>query len=210
MDGRPRAANEKIVADLAHELEMSVPPVVLYNRGPVVAGEEHRCCLSLIMYPEVYEWGTLFDLSLFPPLVQNIVRSSIAHYSGTVALDLWIGQTDRNNARNVVFGIDSADHSDASFMFVDHSFTLNEGDRWRANGWTTISPVPLPDVFKAALSRQLLLDGADKIAGLPDETIRSIVSRIPEEYMPQPQRDVVCEGLIGRKAMLTEHVVRNF
>lgn len=214
--GTPRAANEKIVADLAYELGMSVPPVVLYHRNPVTAGEESRCCLSLVMYGEIYEWGCLFGATkwVLPEpakgLVLNIIRSSMARYSETLALDLLIGQTDRHSDRNVVFGIDPTDQADAAFMFVDHSFTLNHDKRWDAKGWTNIGAVPLPDVFRESLSKPRLVTGAEKIAALPDETVRSIVWRIPDEYMAEQQKKVVSDGLIGRKALVLDYVVGNF
>src|SRR5580698_7819989 len=49
----PRSANEKIVADLAADLDFDVPPVLLHRRNGCPAGEETHCCVSLILYPEL-------------------------------------------------------------------------------------------------------------------------------------------------------------
>jgi hypothetical protein len=215
-DGTPRAANEKIVADLAYELKMSVPPVVLYNRQPVTAGEETRCCLSLLMYEEMYEWGALwaagFDIASIsiPPLVQGLVRSFLSRYSETLALDLWVGQKDRNSDRNVLFGIDPGDLADSAFMFLDHSSTLNFENRWEKHDWTTIETVPVPEVFRASLSKPQLMRGAENIAAMPDDAVRSIVLRVPTEFVPEQHRQVICDGLVGRKHLVRDFVATNF
>lgn len=206
----PRAANEKIVADLAYELGLSVPPVLLYRRPGVAAGEETRCCLSLIMYPEQYEWGLIFGITTMPPPVPQIIRASISRYSETLALDLWIGQTDRNNARNVILGVDPDDQTDMAFLFLDHAYTLNHGNRWAAAGRDRIEMVPIPQVFRDSIFKPRLVQGADRIAALPDETIRAVVSRIPDDYMTAAHKGVVLDGLVSRQPGLPEFVKQNF
>lgn len=206
----PRAANEKVVADIAGELGFSVPPVLLYKRNGVVAGEETRCCVSLVMYPRIDPWEFLFDISGLPVPVQHLVRASISGYSETLALDLLIGQTDRHGPGNVVLGSDPDDPSDTAFMFLDHSFTLNYGNRWAANGWTSISPVPLPATFSESISKRRLIEGAEKVVALPDDRLRLIVSRVPTDYMSDGHRQMVCDGLIGRKQLLRKYIERNY
>lgn len=209
-DNYPRAANEKIVADLAYELGFNVPPVVLHRRESAVVGEESRCCLSLIMYPEMTSWQFLSEISTSSVPIQKFVRSSISRYSEALALDLLIGQTDRSNVNNVVWGTDPEDIADDMFLFLDHSFTLNYGDRWAGNGWTNIAAVPVPAVFQSALSKRRLIVGADQIAALPDGTIRDIVTRIPADYMSEDHRQIVCDGLIARKQLVRDYVAHNF
>ncbi len=45
---RSRAAREKIVSDLAHDLGVAVPPVILYERPD--GGDERDCCVSLVVH----------------------------------------------------------------------------------------------------------------------------------------------------------------
>lgn len=203
----PRAANEKIVADLAHDLGFNVPPVLLYGRiNNVLLGEEKRCCVSLVLYPEQYEWGMIFDLSIFPPPVQHILRESMSQYSRTFALDLLIGQTDRNNNRNAIIGIGEGQPRRTELIFLDHSSSLNYGNRWAGSGWNNVEMVPIPTVFRESLSKPLVLEGAQQIATLSNEKIREIVDRIPLDYMSHSHRQTVMEGLIGRKGMIVDFV----
>jgi hypothetical protein len=162
------------------------------------------------MYPEVTSWAFLSEISTSSVSIQRFVRSSISRYSETLALDLLIGQTDRSNVENVVWGTDPEDMADALLLFLDHSFTLNYGNRWVTNGWANVDAVPVPPVFQNSLSKLRLITGADRIVALPNNTIHSIVSRIPAEYMSEGHRQVVYDGLIGRRPLVRDYIARNF
>jgi len=202
----PRAANEKIVADIASDLKLSVPPVLLYRRQNQPSNEEVRCCISLVVYPEHHEWGQIWNLSLFPQSVQLLVRDALSSYSKTFALDLLIGQTDRNNQRNVVLGADAASPPNTEFLFLDHAMSLNYGNRWDNMGWKKVEMVPIPDILKSSLRKDLVLDGADQLADLADAHVQDIVERIPEDYMASAHRAAVIAGLNGRKHLLRQFV----
>lgn len=205
----PRAANEKIVADLATDLGFDVPPVLLYRRTGCPPGEEFCCCVSLILYPELYQWGLVWNLWNLPNMeavLRGIVGASLAQYSGNVALDLWIGQTDRNNAGNVVFGIDPKNRAEGGFVFLDHAFTLNYQNRWAGNGWQAITMVPLPPPFLDCINKPLVLAACERIAGISDDAVAAIVNRMPDSFMPGAHRTIVTTGLNGRKPLLREFV----
>ncbi len=157
------------------------------------------------MYPELHEWGFLKVSQSLPEPFQLIVQDALSKYSKTFALDLLIGQTDRNNERNVVLGSDMASPPNTEFLFLDHAMSLNYGNRWDNEGWKNVEMVPIPDTFKASLRKQLVLQGAEELAQLPDNTVREIVDRIPDDYMSPPHRAVVIAGVNGRK-----HLIRGF
>jgi len=116
----PRSANEKIVSDLATDLQFDVPPVLLHERCGCPAGEETHCCVLLILYPELHQWGLIWNIWNLPNMeavIRGIVGASLAQYSGNVALDIWIGQTDRANDRNVIFGIDPQNRAESGFVY---------------------------------------------------------------------------------------------
>jgi hypothetical protein len=136
------------------------------------------------------------------------VKDALSRYSKTFALDLLIGQTDRNNARNVVLGADTSAPPQTEFLFLDHAFALNHGDRWNNDGWRNIEMVQIPDVFRQSLRKQLVIEGANELSALPDGTIRDIVERIPEDYMGAAHRETVIAGLNGRKNLLRDFVER--
>jgi len=205
-----RAANEKIVADLAADLGFDVPSVLLYRRPECPPEEETHCCVSLIQYPEQYEWRPIWNLAAMDQFIKSIVTALLARYSGNVALDLWIGQTDRNNERNAIFGIDPQNKADGQFMFLDHSYSLNKENRWRANdSWRTIEMVPLPAAFRESLVKNTVVEACDRIAAFTDDAVVAIVNRIPEEFMSQAERQTVITALTGRKGQLREFIERN-
>jgi hypothetical protein len=205
----PRAANEKIVSDIGFELRLNVPPVQLYRRTDALIGQETRCCVSLVMYSEHHEWQLIWNLDRFPEPVKLIVTEALSRYSKTYALDLLIGQTDRNNGRNVVLGADASVPAHTEFLFLDHAFALNHGGRWNNEGWRNIEMVQIPDVFRRSLLKGLVIEGADELSALNDETIRGIVERIPEDYMDAAHRNTVIAGLNGRKQLLRNFIERN-
>jgi hypothetical protein len=208
----PRAANEKIVADLATDLGFDVSPVLLYRRNGCPPGEEFCCCVSLILYPELYQWGLIWNLWNAPSMeavLRGIVGASLAQYSGNVALDLWIGQTDRNNAGNAVFGIDPKNRAEGGFVFLDHAFTLNHQNRWAGNGWQAVTMIPLPKPFQDCIDKSLVLAACDRIAGTSDDAVAAIVTRIPDSFMTEAHRTIVTTALNGRKKLLREFVEGN-
>lgn len=204
----PRSANEKIVADLATDLDLDVPPVLLHRRNGCPPGEESHCCVSLILYPEQQEWGLVRNLASMDAAVRAIVTASLARYSGNVALDVWIGQTDRNNDRNAIFGINPLSPAEGGFVFLDHANTLNHGNRWDGNRWENLEMVPLPNPFRDSLDRNVVLQGCDRIAGMADNVVSEIVNRIPDSFMRPTHRGIVVAALNGRKARLREFLER--
>lgn len=208
-DQTPRAANEKIVSDIGSDVGLSVPPVLLYRRPDALIGEEANCCVSLIMYSEHHNWELLWNLNVFPEVIRLLVRDALSRYSRTFALDLLIGQTDRNNGRNVVLGADAAVPPNTEFLFLDHAYTLNHQNRWHGDGWRNMQMVPVPDVFRQSLRKEAVLQAADQLRDVRDGAIRDVVERIPEDYMDGATKQVVVAGLNGRKHLLRSFVEQN-
>jgi len=205
-EDHPRAANEKIVSDLAFELSMSVPPMLLYRRTAPPPTEETRCCVSLILYPSVYEWEFLWNMATFPESVQQIIRTMISRYSSTLALDLLIHQTDRNNQRNGVFCTDPGNPTYGELLFLDHSNTLNFQNRWNGDAWKRMEMINIPATFRGSIDKARVIEGAKQIESLPDATIRAIIDRIPDDFMSRAHKERVAMGLIGRKSLVRPFV----
>jgi hypothetical protein len=137
-DDHPRAANEKIVSDLAAELDLAVPPVLLFRRPACPAGEESRTCVSLVPFDEFWEWSEFYNLAPTPS-IQAVVRGLLARGCGVIALDAWVGNTDRDNGRNAGFGNSVAAPAESTFLFLDHANALNHGHRWQVPANRTVA-----------------------------------------------------------------------
>jgi len=55
-DGPPRAVHEKIASDLAFDLGLPVPPVVLWRRNLSTPDQETLCAVSLVPFQPAQKW----------------------------------------------------------------------------------------------------------------------------------------------------------
>jgi hypothetical protein len=105
----PRAAHEKIAADLAIDLGLPVPPAILVD-GTASGGLVQAAVVSLVLYPEMYKWSQVIATPSALAVASHVLRATRAIWSGIVALDAWLANSDRNNENNVLIGIDANDH----------------------------------------------------------------------------------------------------
>ena len=207
-DNHPRAANEKIVSDLARAVGICVPPVQLYRRDKNTEGHETRACVSMVMYPQFHEWERIVQLG---DAAVALARSALARACGIIAFDAYVGNTDRANARNSLFGSDPASPIDDQFVFVDFANSLLHHNHWTTSLATKHVVVPnMFDAIKACAHGPTLSQTIQAIEELTDETIDGILARIPEDYMSSPQRELVREGLKVRRALVRPVLATQF
>ena len=97
-----RAGHEKIAADLAFELGLPIPPVLLWCR-PVEDKnkEEPYVAISMVPFLPVHKWAIVEQK---PEAAQRIGGELSAAASAMVAFDTWLGNQDRNNSGNLLAG----------------------------------------------------------------------------------------------------------
>lgn len=218
-DPRPltaRAAREKIASDLAHDLGITVPPVILANRTHDTA--EQRVCISLVMYPQAWSWGELarkLDGSRPTPkapvvrqLIENaraVLPRAAAH---ALAFDTWVFQMDHgpHNNHNIVFGYDPVPNGRYSYILLDYALAFGFGGRWLTPGHPDraeiCNPAPLHPQMLENLDRQELSRIIEQIEALPGAAIEGVVERIPEAYLIERERHAVAAGLKLRQGLL--------
>ncbi len=98
-DGCPRAAHEKIASDLAYDLKLPVPPVVLWQRATTDPSEETCCCISAIPFDAPHKWG---QIEAVPTTAARLAKAFSAQASAMSVFDAWVDNRDRLNAGNVV------------------------------------------------------------------------------------------------------------
>lgn len=194
---RPRAAYEKIASDLAHELQLPVPPVQLYERPDQPDGEEDRCCVSLIMYNEVHNLG---QVNRLPNPLAAEIDQALTEGSGIAAFDAWIGNQDRSNRKNTLIGVDENEELHA--VFIDHANAFNMRGAWEDGAWDDVSVSRMPGRLQDAIDWEATLGTVERIEALSAEVITEVVERIPADYMADSHRDVVCEGLLARRELV--------
>jgi hypothetical protein len=119
-----------------------------------------------------------------------------------VALDTLTGNTDRNNGRNGIVGIDPKAPTKAGFMYIDHANSLNLGNRWDKGQWITVDLPAMPDMLRNAIHPPVLFSAIDRVESLSDSAIEVIVNRIPDDYLVPAQKKIIIEGLKGRRSLI--------
>lgn len=201
----PRGANEKIASDLACELGLWVPPVLLYRVPEDVTQPEHRCCVSLLAFDEMAR----FDVAEKALAGNELERfeKALQHGSGILAFDTWIDNCDRKNGGNTVVGEEPGHFI---INYIDHSNAFNHGGRWSNERWQTVRAArQLPRQAKV-FDQKIVMRMVNRIERLSASKITGIVDRIPDDYMDSEHRSVVVDGLLGRRSLVREAVEQHF
>lgn len=189
----PKPAREKIASDLAYELGLPVPPVLLHRaKGGVLS------CLSLVCHDIRFELGDLYDstkpdIGLPASIVECISKAN--SLADIVALDAWLYNWDRVNLRNTLVAIE---HSGAELQFLDFGFAM----RWKETNLTDFRSVSLPPVLSQMRNEAATRRMAERISDLPTEIVTSIVGRVPSDFLSDSARQLLLKGLLSRKEML--------
>lgn len=207
-DNNPRAANEKIAADLAGHLDLHVPPVLLYKREGIPGDEEQNACVSLVMYPEVWEWKHIESVN--DPRMEQLVRSALARTCGIVAFDTYLGNLDRDNRRNCVYGTNFQAPAEDSFVYIDFAYSMNKDNRWANDGWKTVAFPPIYGPLAQSIDEAVLEATIDKIEQLSDDAVIQTVDRIPDNYMLPDRRSIVREGLLHRRTLIRSELATRY
>lgn len=210
-----RAAREKICSDLAYELGVDVPPVLLVEREGCPAHEEQYACVSRVMHPRQWSWMQIKRFVVDPSLdarVNGIIMQALpASAARGMALDAWVDQADHNDhPHNIIFGYAPGATSNGSFVFLDFAWSLgfplprHRPHGWSKEAWKDVSPPMFPPHMARYVDVDVLEATVVAIETMSNDLIREIVARIPDTFLPPEQRDLIVEGLIGRKALVRE------
>jgi hypothetical protein len=200
------AANERIASMLAFELQLPVPPVLLFWRSGVPT---QATAISLIAYDEIYQWGEVWGTTR---AMRALAKGALRPTSGMVAFDSWLGNVDRNNAGNGVLG---ADGDACEFLFIDFAFTMGcsgnvPGGAWDGGKWKSVSVTAIPPVMQEGLSKEALKTTTEQIRNFQAARIEGIVNAVPERFMPGQDRQVTIEGLVGRRQLVADIISTTF
>jgi hypothetical protein len=200
-----RAAREKIASDLAAEVGVCVPPVVLARQFDV-AGEENYVCVSLVMYPRQWSWGQVRGLLAdrgSTPIGMSVAGLIPKSAAQGLAFDTWVGQTDHaDHPHNIILGLDPADELDRRLVFLDYAMAMGVKDAWANGGYAKCAPAPFPAYMLQNLDRKALAETITVIENVPEPRIRDIVGRIPASYLPQEKGAVIADGLVARRLLI--------
>ncbi len=134
-EANQRAAREKIAADLAHDIGLTVPPVLLARREDREPGEEEFVCVSLVLTRTQWSWRQIRPiLERGGDRIREQLRERVAEEaSRALVFDTWVGQTTghKDHPHNIVFGYDGRGQHQLAhgrFIFLDFAWALGFGN----------------------------------------------------------------------------------
>lgn len=215
---KSRAAREKIVADLACDLGVMVPPVLLFVRHDAPQGEETLCCVSLVLYRQQFAWHQIKrwvdEPSENEKIVDLIMRDLPVSAARALVLNAWVMQSEHDDhPHNIVFGLDG--DGGPHFIYLDyalalgHRFVDDPGFRavgWRRwddeEGWKAPVTVPFPPLMLRHVSRAEVEAALSRVEDFPEDHVQAVVGRIPGDYLDDRERDILTAGLVGRRRLI--------
>lgn len=187
------AAREKIAADLAADLGVCVPPVLLVNRRDGWPVRELPMCVSLSLH------------RTHAPVLERHLAELASHraaWARALVFDSWLG-VDHRQAPNYFVGHDG-DAARGEVVFID--FTGAMGNRFFTGAWPKHAGVVPPSTFPAALARACtradLDDAVERVLALSPDAIRAVVERVPPAFLSPAEASAVAAGLLERRSRL--------
>lgn len=205
-------AREKLAADLACLAGVSVPPALLYRRGAERGEEPARVVLglraaevaqNLSFVEDVVEGryprealGPLFDLT------EAAVRRDAP---GGVVFDVWVDQLDHGAgimaANNIILGVDE-EETDARLWYLDYEKALFLDRCCGMLVGGSASQPPPPSWLLQYVGQNEAQAAVDRIRNLTEESITSLIKRIPDEFLPTAHKAIIEEELLTRRELL--------
>ncbi|MCP3136969.1 hypothetical protein [Pyxidicoccus xibeiensis] len=201
----PRAAIEKICADLAYELDLPVPPAILWRASKKLDLPIKTLSVSLFPFDgPIVPWGAVED---DPASVEHLLPHFLEPGSALVAFDSWVGNTDRKNPGNLIFK-EEEDPSLVRVAYIDFAGSLMFGLSAGADPSAVAPVLAYPDASQ--LDVHVLKTTIEAIERLPRSKIGEIVGRIPDEFLSASQKHGIQSGLVERQSTLRASLVKFF
>lgn len=201
-----RAAREKITADLAQELGVCVPPVLLTVNERSADAERHAA-VSLVMFPFQLSWGAINDRlerGDAPEEFNPMLARMPAFASRALAFDTWVGQTDHLKASNILFGYEHGRSADGSLVFLDYAFSTGIMGTWDEERYLNCVAAPFPPRLCGKVTLAALAESIQRIEALSNEVITDIVRRVPFQWLREEEATPILTGLLARRRLVRE------
>lgn len=189
-NGVPRAAHEKIAADLAYLLGLPVPPTCLW-RNPA---DGALFTTSLWAFRQALTWG-----EAKPRLSATFLQNAAAGFSVVRVFHTWIGDTDHGgNDGNVVINAETTDES-PSFAVIDHAFSMLQNPHFEAG---PVQIVPMGYVPQDLCDTAATAAAVAAINHLEAKMIENTVGRLPADFLPPERAEAIIGALLRRRQEL--------
>jgi hypothetical protein len=196
----PRAAHEKIACDLAQDLGLPVAPAILKRWATPPEGNQPCVAFVLMPFFPVHKW----DLVKAVPGLETTLKYELRFAaSSMVAFDTWIGNTDRQNGGNLLVNrtTTAAPGSPPHAAYLDFSYSLSYA--WRPD-FRTVTPVGVYPTETKDIDPVTVEGVIGAIEVFSAESIHSIVTRIPDDFLAPAAKSVIADGLLYRQTKIRD------
>jgi hypothetical protein len=192
-DGVCRAAHEKIASDLAYDLKLPIPPVVLWDLGDAAPAHnrDRYVGISLWSFPQPLPWQ-----QVVANLTDDHKSEASQVMSAMVVFETWVSCEDRKPDHVLAYA--GNPESKLQLAFIDYAFSMSKS--WNAENHPAGATAPyLPPLPKDVDSMRTM---NTRILNLADGRINTVVGRVPVEYLPDDKKKLIISNLISRKQRL--------
>ena len=209
------AANEKLAADLGHDLGVNVPPAVLTSPPTEGWGGQELVVASLVMYGFQLHWGAAKHGFRNPPantdrpdesvrgaILSNTEWGEVLRQISPVpaarafVFDTWVGQADHDHPSNIAWGVNPDDESDTALMFFDYEMAFGVGM------WRDVQAAPFPAELLALLDRDEVERTVQAVESFDEERLTSTVARVPDSHLAPDDKADIIRQLLARRALV--------
>lgn len=190
-DLNPSGAHEKIAADLAHHLDIPVPPVRLWTDP--VTGTPYA--ISAWAFDQTISWEEAEQKGALTP---EYVNATVPFVTAGTVLHTWIGDGDRNPGNTVI----DVERVDPAIAFIDHAFGFSKN--WREGGPYDVFPAVHHYMKGVTLDRVVVEDCIRRVQSLEHAAVRGIVERIAPAYLSSERAHLIVTHLVQRQATLAK------
>jgi hypothetical protein len=185
----PRAVHEKIASDLAFDLRLPVPPVVLWRRH-----QEPHCAISLVPFQPAHKWQHVEATAAARDRVSAAMSAAASAMS---VFDTWLDNRDRHNGGNLLVNEDLTSGS-VHWAYIDYANSMTYG--WGQGAAPAIAGVVGRYPVQAAADPTAVADTVQAIEALQEDAIRLVATRLSPDFI-----DVARAATIGRRNHVPRH-----
>jgi hypothetical protein len=195
-DAPPRAAHEKIASDLAFDLQLPIPPAILWRRQVASSDQETLCAISLVPFQPAHKWQHVEATPLARDRIAGMMSSSASSMS---VFDTWVDNRDRANGGNLLVTEDLTTGS-VHWAYIDYAYSLTYS--WGKGTVPTVAGCCERYPVQTAVDHDAINRTVQAIEMLQEDTIRSIVNRLTPDFFDAAPGSVITDGLLRRRAGL--------
>jgi hypothetical protein len=194
----PRAAHEKIASDLAFDLRLPVPPVVMWRRQVSAPDQEALCAVSLVPFEPAHKWQ---HVEATPAARDRVAGGLAAAASAMSVFDTWLDNRDRPNGGNLLVNEDLATGT-IHWAYIDYAYSMTYV--WGQGAAPAVGSVVARYPVQAPADLVAVADTVQAIEAMQEDAIRLVATRLSPDFIDAARAATIADGLLRRRIELRQ------